>query len=166
MSALDDKFISFPFIAELMFLWNLFKITGKNFHLANDVYKIIDKSINALENAGPNDPIRKFEVDNKALLLLLRGAILRHMSSPLQAKECLDEVISMAKLISPSEKFLIPYAIVEMAFIHIDEHATDLAIGCLEDAKKNYSGYSLESRLHFRIHTALTDLKAQKDVNE
>jgi Protein of unknown function (DUF3808) len=149
-----------------MFLWNLFKITGKNFNLANGVYKIIDKSMIALESSGPNDPIRKFETDNRALLLLLRGAVLRHMNSPLQAKACLDEVISMQKVISPSEKFLIPYAIVEMAFIHIEENSVDLAIGCLEDAKKNYSGYSLESRLHFRIHTALTDLKAQKELNE
>lgn len=149
-----------------MFLWNLFKITGKNFQLANNVYKIIDKCMNALESASPSDPIRKFEADNRALLLLLRGAVLRNMSSPLQAKACLDEVISMYKVVSPSEKFLIPYAIVEMAFLHIEENSVDLAIACLEDVKKNYSGYSLESRLHFRIHTALTDLKAQKDVNE
>lgn len=34
----------------------------------------------------------------------------------------------------------------EIAFLHIDQGKTDLAISCLEDAKKNYTGYSLESR--------------------
>jgi len=73
------------FSLELMFLWNLFKITGKNFHIANGVYKIIEKSMNALDSSSASDPIRKFEFDNRALLLLLKGACLRHMKSPLQA---------------------------------------------------------------------------------
>lgn len=69
---------------ELMFLWNLFKITGKQFQLADGVYKLIEKNLNALASNGTGDA-SKFDVDNKALLLLLKGACLRHMKSPLQA---------------------------------------------------------------------------------
>jgi hypothetical protein len=63
------------------------------------------------------------------------------------------------------DTFIIPYAIVEIALLHIDQGRFELAILCLEDAKKNYTGYSLESRLHFRIHTALSELKAMKEVD-
>lgn len=68
-----------------MFLWNLFKITGKYFPIADGVYKIIEKNLSALDSSGASDPMRKYEVDNRALLLLLKGAILRHMKSPLQS---------------------------------------------------------------------------------
>lgn len=68
-----------------MFLWNLFKITGKNFNVANGVYKIIEKTMSVLESSSATDSIRKYEIDNRALLLLLKGACLRHMKSPLQA---------------------------------------------------------------------------------
>lgn len=68
-----------------MFLWNLFKITGKHFHIADSIFKIIEKAIKTLDSSGGNDPIRKYEADNRALLMLLKGAILRHMRSPLQA---------------------------------------------------------------------------------
>lgn len=71
---------------ELMYLWNLFKITSKKFSLAEGIYKIIEKTIDDMER-NPDDPLRKFEHDNKALLLLLKGACLRHMKSPLQAIE-------------------------------------------------------------------------------
>lgn len=54
---------------------------------------------------------------------------------------------------------MVPYAIVEIGLIYAEEGKTQNAIAALEDAKKNFTGYSLESRLHFRIHTALTDLK-------
>jgi hypothetical protein len=57
----------------------------------------------------------------------------------------------------------VPYAIVEIALIYMEMGRKDDAIAALEDAKKNHTGYSLESRLHFRIHTALSDLKGQKD---
>lgn len=68
---------------ELMYLWNLFKITGKHFHLADGVYKIIEKNLSAMNTLGSDS--NKYDGDNKALLLLLKGAILRHMKSPLQA---------------------------------------------------------------------------------
>lgn len=68
-----------------MFLWNLFKITGKNFQLADGIYKIIEATLKTLDSSGANDPIRKYEADNRALLMLLKGACLRHMKSPLQA---------------------------------------------------------------------------------
>ena len=70
---------------ELMFLWNLFKILGKYFRLAEGVYKLIEKTLSALDDAEASDAIRKFETDNRALLLLLKGACLRHMKSPLQS---------------------------------------------------------------------------------
>lgn len=79
---------------ELMFLWNLFKITGKHFPIADGVYKIIENTLSSLDSSGTNDPIRKYESDNRALLLLLKGACLRHMKSPLQA---LKYVITVLK---------------------------------------------------------------------
>lgn len=56
---------------------------------------------------------------------------------------CLEEAISLQKLIK-EDFFIIPYAIVEIALLHIDQKNLELAINCLEDAKKNYTGYSLE----------------------
>lgn len=77
---------------------------------------------------------------------------------------CLEESISLQKSIK-EDFFIIPYAIVEIAMLHIDKGDNEMAANCLEDAKRNYTGYSLESRLHFRIHTALTDIKTDKDIN-
>lgn len=141
-----------------MFLWNLFKISGKHFHLADGVinlisrpksclhlpfklqiYKIIESSLKAIDSSKASDPIRRFETDNRALLLLLKGAILRHINMPLQALKyfshrysiffgsifgftcrCLEESVGLQKSIK-EDSFIIPYAIVEIAFLHIDE---------------------------------------------
>lgn len=74
----------------------------------------------------------------------------------------LEAVVNLRKEIK-EDYYLIPYAIVEIGLIYADQGRTQNAIAALEDAKKNFTGYSLESRLHFRIHTALTDLKGQID---
>lgn len=68
---------------ELMYVWNLFKILGKHFQLADGVYKIIEMNMDDLDKRG--DSMKKYESDNRALLYLLKGACLRQMKSPLQA---------------------------------------------------------------------------------
>jgi tetratricopeptide (TPR) repeat protein len=143
-------------VMELMYIWNLFKAM-KNFNVASNVYKLTEKVLKDL-NEGLKSS--KYDADNRALILLLQGACLRQMKSPLQALNCLESVISLQKDIV-EDNYLVPYAIVELALIEWERGNREKAILALEDAKKNYSGYSLESRLHFRIHTALTEYKAE-----
>lgn len=143
-------------VLELMFLWNLFKIF-KNFSIASKVYKTVER---ALKSINSKSTPSKYDTDNRALILLLQGACLRHMGSPLQALECLETVISLQKEII-EDTYLVPYAIVELALIEWSNGNKEKAILALEDAKRNYTGYSLESRLHFRIHTALSEFKAE-----
>lgn len=67
---------------ELMYLWNSFKILRKQFTLADGVYKLVEKS---LIDVNSKLETSRFDVDNRALILLLKGACLRQMKSPLQA---------------------------------------------------------------------------------
>lgn len=162
----QQSFLYVPAI-ELMYLWNLFKILGKHFQLADGVFRIVEENLNELEarqQKKASSPLTPYDADNKALLLLLKGACLRQMNSPLQALKCLETVVSMFKDLK-EDLYLVPYAIVEIALIYVDEGKKEQAILALEDAKRNYSGYSLESRLHFRIHTALIDLKGKSYEN-
>lgn len=152
---LQNKQLVLPAI-ELMYVWNLFKILGKNYQLADGIYKLIEDALKTIDEKS------KYYADNRALVLLLKGACLRQMNSPLQALNCLEEVLTMKKDIK-FDLYIIPYAIVEIALIYIDQKKIDSAIVALEDAKKNHTGYCLESRLHFRIHSALTYLKETND---
>lgn len=77
----ENKNLVLPAI-ELMYLWNVFKVLGKHFNLADNVYKIIEKAQQDLESRSGHT---KYDVENRALILLLKGACLRQMKSPLQA---------------------------------------------------------------------------------
>ncbi|XP_023015567.2 tetratricopeptide repeat protein 39B-like [Leptinotarsa decemlineata] len=143
-------------VIELMFLWNLFKIFKKK-SVGTEILKLIEKSLADIDS---NTKPSKYDYDNKALILLLQGSCLRNMGSPLLALECLESVISMQKNLV-EDHFIIPYAILELALAEWQQGNKDKAILALEDAKKNYTGYSLESRLHFRIHTSLSEFKAE-----
>lgn len=67
---------------ELMYLWNVFKILGKHFQLADNIFKLIEDAQQELETRNERS---KYDVENRALILLLKGACLRQMNSPLQA---------------------------------------------------------------------------------
>lgn len=126
----QNKYLVLP-VLELMFVWNMFKILRKNPRAGTKIFKLIDQTLVKL-NSETNKT--KYDADNKALVLLLKGSCLRHMNSPQQALECLEAVISMQKQIV-EDNYLVPYAIVELAFICMAEGQTEKAILALEDAK-------------------------------
>ncbi|XP_021926288.1 tetratricopeptide repeat protein 39B-like isoform X2 [Zootermopsis nevadensis] len=143
---------------ELMYVWNLFKVLGKKRELIQNVYKLIEKALAKLDAQKKH---QEFDADNRALVLLLKGASLRHMQSPLQAEECLNSVLSLEKKLR-EDFYLIPYTLVELALLFREQGNISKTSQLLEDAKKNYTGYSLESRLHFKIHSFQTELNGGK----
>lgn len=145
---------------ELLYLWNLFNVFGKRKSLCDNLYRLIDRNTKDLEK-NPGQYGSEFEYDNKALGCLLKGVCLRIMNSPLHAEECLKSVVSMEKKIK-EDRFLVPYAHVELAFLYKSKGNLEKAAYYLETAKKNYSGYSLETRLHFQIHCAWATLNERK----
>ncbi|XP_059491275.1 tetratricopeptide repeat protein 39B-like isoform X2 [Neocloeon triangulifer] len=151
----QKKHLVLPAI-ELLYLWNLFRILGKDWKFAESVFRLIEKMLNAPPVAT------EYLADNRALLLLLKGACLRQMNKPLLAEEALREAISFESKIK-EDNFIVPYAVVELALLLLDQKDREKAAALLEDAKKNYTGYSLESRLHFKIHSALTELSEKRN---
>jgi len=59
--------------------------------------------------------------------------------------------------------YLAPYATVELALILINSGQIDEAGVLLETAKTSYKDYSLQSRLHFRIHAAQNQLRELRE---
>jgi len=106
-----------------------------------------------------------FSLEDDCLLLLLRGICLKSMSSPLQAEECFRKIIASGPKLAV-DKYLAPYATVELALVLREQGDLQQAAILLETAKNNFKDYSLQSRLHFRIHAAQAEMKAGKEEIE
>lgn len=142
---------------ELIYVWNGFRTLGKSWNLVEPVYVLIEdtiKEINQTKNSN------KYYSEDMCLLLLLRGMCLKHMNSPLQAEECFLEVMSFSGKLK-ADTYLVPYATFEYGLMLKEQGQTQAAMNILEKAKNDFKDYSLQSRLHFRIHAAQNDLKSK-----
>ncbi|KAG9486698.1 hypothetical protein GDO78_006859 [Eleutherodactylus coqui] len=118
---------------EMMYVWNGFTIVGRRSDLTESLLVTIEKAETDLQNEKT----------------LLPGLPVNH---PLWGK-------------GPSEKrlkydhYLLPFTHYELGLLYKEQGDKDKAIRFIETAKNNYKDYSMESRLHFRIHAALSSLK-------
>ncbi|XP_037094814.1 tetratricopeptide repeat protein 39B-like isoform X2 [Pollicipes pollicipes] len=142
---------------ELLYLWNGFKILRKRRCLVEDVLARVETELANLDRAA-NEP---YVADNRALLLLLRGVSLLHLSSPLQAEESLLAVTRLQAELR-DDQYLVPFAWLELGLLALDAGRPDDAARLLEHAKSGYKGYSMINRLHFRVHAAMGTIAALK----
>lgn len=173
--ASQKSFLVLP-IFELIVVWNLFKcfqtndkqssissLNAKNALLLQNLLKLFslqEQKLRDMYRNKANDAVNQFFSDNIMLIGLLKGVCLKFLNLPLQALQQIEKVLQEHKDHLKEDTFLTPFCIVEMALIEgHDLNNYQRAISFLEDAKKNYTGYSLESRLHFRIHAAMTEFK-------
>uniref|UniRef100_A0A7N8YMW9 Tetratricopeptide repeat protein 39B n=1 Tax=Mastacembelus armatus TaxID=205130 RepID=A0A7N8YMW9_9TELE len=140
---------------EMMYVWNGFTIVGKR----ADSTEALLITIEAAEEQLRNDPSpTEFHPDDSCLVQMLKGLCLKHLGRLLQAELCFTQVLSSESRIR-YDHYLIPFTLYELGLLYKQQGDFTKATTYIENAKMNYKDYSMESRLHFRIHAALNSLK-------
>ncbi|KAA0706484.1 Tetratricopeptide repeat protein 39B [Triplophysa tibetana] len=140
---------------EMMYVWNGFTIVGKRADTTESLLITIERAEEQLNN-DPNPS--EFHPDDQCLVQMLKGLCLKHLGRLMQAELCFTQVLSSEKRIR-YDHYLIPFTLYELGLLSKQQGDYVKATRYIEDAKLNYKDYSMESRLHFRIHAALNSLK-------
>ncbi|KAI1727354.1 tetratricopeptide repeat protein 39B [Ditylenchus destructor] len=136
---------------EFMYFWNGFSILDGQPQL---VRPILD-DINATWKSHQSD-----DVNDECLYHFLRGVCHRGLKEHFKAEECFLRVLSSEKNLT-DHFYLAPNACFELALTRADLGRVEEVEPLLAKARA-YRGYSLETKLHFRIHSAMERLAGDR----
>ncbi|KAM6940305.1 tetratricopeptide repeat protein 39B-like [Xenentodon cancila] len=139
---------------EMMYVWNGFTVVGKRPELTEAIFSTLEK---AEEQLSKDLTPSEYHLDDQCVVQLLKGLCLRELERLVQAEACFNYVIASEKDIK-HYNYLVPYTMYELGLLHKKRGDISKAIEVIENAKMNYKDYSMESRLHFRIHAALNTM--------
>ncbi|EDO39024.1 predicted protein, partial [Nematostella vectensis] len=137
---------------ELIHMWNGFRLLRRRPDLVKPLLKLVQSSLESL------DPSHELYADDWCLGKILEGMCYQHTGKPQWALESLLAAVSRSKDIV-LDNHLGAYACAEVGFLYMDLKNYDLAKKYLNKARKDYQGYLMENRLHFRIHAGIEVLK-------
>ncbi|KAJ8383017.1 hypothetical protein SKAU_G00037950 [Synaphobranchus kaupii] len=141
---------------EMMYVWNGFTIVGKRADMTEGLLVTIETAEQQLgDEASPTE----YHPDDQCLVQMLKGLCLKHLGRLLQAELCFTQVLSSERRIR-YDHYLVPFTLYELGLLYKQQGDIPKATRFIENAKLNYKDYSMESRLHFRIHAALSSLKS------
>ncbi|XP_061685703.1 tetratricopeptide repeat protein 39B-like [Syngnathoides biaculeatus] len=139
---------------EMMYVWNGFTIVGKRADLTENILATLEKAEEELKyDSNPSD----YHLDDQCVVQLLKGLCLRQLGQLDQAMVCFNRVLSSESDLK-HDNYLVPFTMYEMGLLHKQRGDIDKAVFMIESAKMDYKDYSMESRLHFRIHAVLNSL--------
>lgn len=140
---------------ELILVWNGFKVLHRRPDLVEPMLKLVQISLAELERT--KDKNANY-VDDWCLGNLLQGMCYRCMRKPTEALESMLNAVQRSKDLV-QDFYLAPFACAEVGFLYLEEGDLDRAKDYLNKARKDYENHMLQSRLHFRIHSALQEIK-------
>ncbi|KAJ8264019.1 hypothetical protein GJAV_G00144160 [Gymnothorax javanicus] len=146
---------------EMMYMWNGFTMMRKRLELTQGMLETLEEA----ERAQQDMPSSEYAVDDRCVLLLLKGLCLKNQGRIDMAEECFSAVYKSEKKIK-FDHYLVPNALLELGMLHTQLGRKEQAVRLLQRAKNNYKDYSMESRTMFRIHAALSKLKADSSDPE
>ncbi|PAV86320.1 hypothetical protein WR25_14642 isoform A [Diploscapter pachys] len=132
---------------EFIYFWNGFDIIGQNANLIEPILKDIEHVWKTEGNK---------HIDDEALYLLLKGVCLQKLHKYVEAEDCFQKLIQIPTQFT----YLPPNATFELAQIRIAYGMREEAEALLAKARQ-FSGYPMENKLHFRIHSAMENLGAR-----
>ncbi|XP_014661991.1 PREDICTED: tetratricopeptide repeat protein 39B-like isoform X2 [Priapulus caudatus] len=140
---------------ELIYIWNGFNIIGKTPALLEPLVQRVERTLVELD--ATKDENENYAEDF-ALCMLLKGMCLKGLKCTTQAENCFREAAACDKRIR-YDHYIVPYSLVELGLLFMRDGRFEEAKRTLEQARGYYKHYSLESRLHFRIHSALAEVR-------
>jgi len=133
---------------EIIYMWGYFRLIGESL---SDALKMIEKTAGeAKARNGPN------LADEIGICNIIKGSLLRQEGDTVAAEEAFASIVQSEKEIK-LDHYLIPYARMELGQLFLDAKRYEESKEQLEEAKK-YKKYSMENRLHFRVHLLLGQL--------
>ncbi|XP_012681189.1 tetratricopeptide repeat protein 39A isoform X1 [Clupea harengus] len=142
-------------VLEMMYMWNGFAMISKRPELTEGMMETLLEAERSLQES----PVNEYTLDDMCVIQLLKGLCFKNQGKIQAAEECLNTVCINEKKLK-FDHYLVPNALLELGLLYIDLGRREEAIKRLQKAKHNYKEYSMESRTHFRIHAALSKLKA------
>ncbi|KAE9555150.1 hypothetical protein FO519_001645 [Halicephalobus sp. NKZ332] len=133
---------------EFMYFWNGFTILENN----RELIKPILEDIEAIWKEEQSD-----DKDDYGLYLLLKGVSHRNLGELLDAEWCFLKILEIERFLT-DYSYVTPNACFELAQTRKGMGRNDEVRPLLEKAL-SYRGYSLETKLHFRIHAAMENLE-------
>uniref|UniRef100_A0A5S6Q917 Ig-like domain-containing protein n=1 Tax=Trichuris muris TaxID=70415 RepID=A0A5S6Q917_TRIMR len=129
---------------ELLYFWNCYTCIGRN---ESAVLSILD-DIERQYQRRKSTCAEGMSADDHCLYLLLKAMCLKQLQSPFQAEQLLLEIVNKKQDLKVNT-YLAPNAYLELALLRLDNRKSDLAKQFVLKAKE-FKGYLLESRVHFR----------------
>ncbi|TRY56050.1 hypothetical protein DNTS_017902 [Danionella cerebrum] len=148
-------------VLEMMYMWNGFSMISKQPELTQGMMETLVEAERRLQAAPENE----YTIDDTSVVLLLKGLCLKNQGQTQAAEHCFNQVYCSEKKLK-FDHYLVPNALLEMSLLYIDTGRKEQAVKLLQKAKNNYKEYSMESRTQFRVHAALTKLKADTSDQE
>ncbi|KAK2829317.1 hypothetical protein Q7C36_017307 [Tachysurus vachellii] len=148
-------------VLEMMYMWNGFSMISKQPELTAGILETLLEAEQTLQASPEN----VYTADDSCLIFLLKGLCLKNQNKLHLAEESFNKVYSSEKKLK-YDHYLIPNTLLELGLLYADTGRREKAIKLLQKAKNNYKEYSMESRTQFRIHAALSKLKADTSDQE
>jgi len=99
--------------------------------------------------------------DDLSLALLLKGMCLKHLNRLDEAEECFMKIIDGQENITV-DTFLVPHTAMELAVLKLTLGELDQSKQWIKLARNNYTGYLLETMVHFRLHAASRVIRSEQ----
>ncbi|KAL1023789.1 hypothetical protein UPYG_G00046190 [Umbra pygmaea] len=139
---------------EMIYVWNGFSIVSRRPELMTRILVTVEEAESELKTEqNPTE----YHVDDQYMIQMLKGLCLRHLNRFEEAELCFTQVIDSETHIK-QDLYLVPYSMYELGLVYKQKGDLQKATTTMENAKLNYKDYSMESRLHFRIHASISNM--------
>lgn len=152
---------------EFLYIWNIFCILKNNPQQVAKLLEFIEKERAKLEHrAGQTSGEQDDEADNclqeeLCLVHLLVGMCQKHLGRLEEADSSFRQTIELGHkhLMQSQGKFLVAHASMELALLELQLGHLEEARELIKTTRANYSGYLLETIVHFRLHAASRQIR-------